>query len=166
VLEFWSYEGHYSNNLVVYAAVRHLRTISPLILTNSGVRKLLTDFSLIGRDLLARGASKATQCLCPDPEALARVDDSTQDKFITESGRTIGPNEAPVLDAKVPGTGYAVAQYPKEDLDAGAAVKMEHGEVKSGQQVYEEGQSHAQVNKERGMGAAQEQINGIHQCVF
>jgi hypothetical protein len=38
-------------------AVRHLRTILSLILTNSEVRELLSDFSLIGRDLLARGAS-------------------------------------------------------------------------------------------------------------
>lgn len=41
-------------------AIRHLlRTILSLILTNSEARKLLPDFSLIGRDLLARGASKA-----------------------------------------------------------------------------------------------------------
>jgi hypothetical protein len=42
----------------VCLAVRHLRTILSLVLTNSEVRKLLSDFSLIGRDLLTRGASK------------------------------------------------------------------------------------------------------------
>jgi hypothetical protein len=53
-----------------------------------------------------------------------------------------------------------VAQHPKDDLGAGAAVKMENGEVKSGQQVYK-GQGHAQGKKEQGMGAAQGQIKGL-----
>ena len=44
-------------------------------------------------------------------------------------------------EAKVPGMGHTVAQHPKEDLGAGATVKMTNGELKSGQQVYEEGRS-------------------------
>jgi len=123
--------------LVVYAAVRHLRTILSLILTNSEVRKLLFNFSLISRNHLACGASKAAERLCPDSETLARVDDSApQDPFVTEGGRTAGPSETPMFDAKVPGTGYPMAQRPKDDLGAGAAVKMENGEVKSGHPEY------------------------------
>jgi len=38
---------------------------------------------------------------------------------------------------------------------------MENGEVKSGQQVYEEGQGCTQGKKEQGMGAAQGQITGL-----
>ena len=44
-----------------------------LVLTNSGGRKLLSDFPLVGRDHLARGASNTADCLHPDQEALARV---------------------------------------------------------------------------------------------
>jgi len=64
-------------------AVHHLRTILSLVLTNSEVRKLLSDFALIGRDLLARGAAKAATKLRPDEERLARVDDTApQDEFV------------------------------------------------------------------------------------
>ena len=59
--------------LVGYVAVRQLCTIHSLILTNSEVRKPLSHFSLIGRDLLARGASKAAESLRRDLQALARM---------------------------------------------------------------------------------------------
>jgi hypothetical protein len=155
-----------AKKLTLPAAVQHLRTILSLILTNSEVRKLLSDFSLIGRDLLARGASKAAEGLRPDAEALAHVDDSApQDQFITEGGRTAGPNETPVLEAQVPGTGHTVTQHPKDDLGAGASVKAENGDVRSGQQVFEEGQSQAQRLKELGQGAAQEQVDEVQQYV-
>jgi hypothetical protein len=91
-------------------AVRQLRTILSLVLTNSEVRKFLSDFSLIGCDLLARGASKAADRLRPDSEALAHVNNSApQDQFLTEGGRKVGFNETPVPAAKVPGMGHAVA---------------------------------------------------------
>ena len=144
----------------VYPAVKHLRTILSLVLTNSEVRKLLSDFSLIGRDLLARGASKAAEGLRPDPERLAHVNDSgPQDQFVTEGGRTARPGETPVLEGKVPGTGLSVSQHPKDDLGTGATVKAENGEVKSGQEVYEEGQDRASKLKEQGQSAAEEQID-------
>jgi hypothetical protein len=60
-------------NLIEYVAVWHLWTIHSLILTNSEVWKLLSDFSLIGHDLLAHGVSKAAESLCPDLGALVRV---------------------------------------------------------------------------------------------
>jgi hypothetical protein len=100
----------------VCLAVRHLRTILSLVLTNSEVRKLLSDFSLIGRDLPTHGASKAADSLRPDKEALAHVDETTpQEQFVTEGGRKVGPTETPVPEAKVPDVGHAVAQHPKDD---------------------------------------------------
>ncbi|KAF8148712.1 hypothetical protein B0H34DRAFT_668275 [Crassisporium funariophilum] len=97
-------------------AVRHLRTLLSLIATNSEVRKLLSDFSLIGRDLLSKGASKAAETIAPDQERLQRVDHSApKDQFITEGGRVAGPNETPVLEAQVPFTDKTVKQHPKED---------------------------------------------------
>lgn len=138
-------------------AVQHLRTILSLVLTNSEVRKLLSDFSLIGRDLLARGAAKAADGLRPDQEALANVDQSApNDQFITEGGRVAGPNETPVLEARVPGTDHTVTQHPKDDLGTGATVKTADGQVMSGAQAYEKGQSAAQEAQARGQDLAQD----------
>lgn len=78
-------------------AVQHLRTLLTLIFTNAEVRKLLSDFSIIGRDLLARGAMKAAEMTRPDEERLRTVDDSApNDTFHTEGGRRAGPDETPV----------------------------------------------------------------------
>ncbi|KAI4525606.1 hypothetical protein K525DRAFT_290071 [Schizophyllum commune Loenen D] len=56
-------------------AAHHLRTLMSLILTNSEVRKLLSDFGTIGRDVLAKGASEAAGKLRPSEDELARVDE-------------------------------------------------------------------------------------------
>jgi hypothetical protein len=117
----------------------NLRTILPLILTNSEVRKLLSDFSLIEHDLITGDASKATETVRPDQDALAHVDETAPQDQITEDGRTVSPNETPVVEAKMPGTGAAVAQHPREELGKGAVVKGENGEVTSGEQVYRKG---------------------------
>jgi hypothetical protein len=144
--------------------VQHLRTILSLILTNSEVRKLLSDFSLIGRDLLALGASKVAEGLRPDPEALARVDDSSpQDKFVTEGGRTVGLNETPVLEAQIPGTSTTVSQHPKDDLGKDAKVKQENGEVKTGEQAYAEGSNEVQKLKSKGEEEVNRQIDEVQE---
>ncbi|TFK24361.1 hypothetical protein FA15DRAFT_680768 [Coprinopsis marcescibilis] len=97
-------------------AVRHLRTLLTLVLTNSEARKLLSDFSVIGRDLLAKGAVKAAQSISPDADRLAHVDESApNDQFITEGGRIAGPNETPVLEGTIPFTGKKIRHHPKED---------------------------------------------------
>ncbi|KAI0043796.1 hypothetical protein FA95DRAFT_1498062 [Auriscalpium vulgare] len=70
-------------------AVHHLRTLFTLIATNSEVRKLLSDFSVIGRDVLARGAAHAAENIRPDQDALAQVDrPAPSDQFHTAGGRT------------------------------------------------------------------------------
>ncbi|TRM64226.1 hypothetical protein BD626DRAFT_429803 [Schizophyllum amplum] len=56
-------------------AANHLRTLMSLILTNSEVRKLLSDFAVIGRDVLAKGASEAAGKLRPTEDQLAKVDE-------------------------------------------------------------------------------------------
>ncbi|KAG0701989.1 hypothetical protein DFH29DRAFT_924101 [Suillus ampliporus] len=118
-------------------AVRHLRTILSLILTNSEVRKLLSDFSVVGRDILAKGASKAAEMLRPGEEELARVDEAgPQDEFVSKDGRKVGPGETPVLQAKVPGTSAVVEQHPRAD---DAKVTTGEGEQKSGKQLVGEG---------------------------
>ena len=87
----------------VPTAVHHLRTLLNLVLTNSEARKLLSDFGVIGRDLLARGAAKVAENIRPDEEQLSKVNHSApQDQFITEGGRVAGPGDKPILDATLP----------------------------------------------------------------
>ncbi|KAH8827080.1 hypothetical protein DL96DRAFT_1605435 [Flagelloscypha sp. PMI_526] len=79
-------------------AIQHIRTLFQLILTNSEVRKLLSDSGIVGRDLLARGASKAARQLAPPQHKLAQVDDTApRDEFVQDekvdkllSGRAFG----------------------------------------------------------------------------
>jgi hypothetical protein len=93
-------------------AIRHLRTLLHLILTNSEIRKLLSDFSVIGRDLLAKGAHKVADVIAPHEEALRGVDKpAPQESFVSEGGRQVGPGEAPVMAT---GTAASVDQHPKE----------------------------------------------------
>ncbi|KAG2338803.1 hypothetical protein BDR05DRAFT_951623 [Suillus weaverae] len=122
-------------------AVRHLRTILSLILTNSEVRKLLSDFSVIGRDILAKGVSKVAESLRPGKEELAHVDEAApQDEFVTEGGRKVGPSETPVLQAKVPGTDTVVEHHPRVD---DVTVTTGDGSQKSGKQIVGEGRAAA-----------------------
>ena len=78
-------------------AVQHLRTLLSLVMTNAEVRKLLSDFSVIGRDMLARTASKVADKARPDEERLRQIDDAApRDQFVSEGGRLVGPDETPV----------------------------------------------------------------------
>jgi hypothetical protein len=89
-----------------------------LILTNSEIRKLFSDFSLIGRDLLAKGTHKIADVIAPTDDELAHVDEpAPHGKFVSEGGREVGQETAPVLDVNVPGTDANVKQRPgKEDV--------------------------------------------------
>ena len=78
-------------------AVQHLRTLLSLVFTNAEMRKLLSDFGVIGRDLLARGAEKVAEQARPSEDALRRIDETAPEHtFITEGGRKAGPDETPV----------------------------------------------------------------------
>ncbi|KAI0940432.1 hypothetical protein AcW1_003630 [Taiwanofungus camphoratus] len=120
-------------------ATQHLRTLASLVLTNAEVRKLIEDFSVIGRDLLARGAVKVAEKTRPDEERLRRVDEPGPDsRFITAGGRQMGPDETPVPEARIPGTGYRVAQNPNQEIGQGTALKQPNGGIKSGDQAVDE----------------------------
>jgi hypothetical protein len=94
------------------------------VFTNAKARKLLADFSIIGRDILARGALHAAEKIRPDQEQLQNVNQSAPaDTFITEGGRRAKPGETPVLQARIPGTDARVTQHPHDDLGYGMKVK-------------------------------------------
>ncbi|CAL1710558.1 unnamed protein product [Somion occarium] len=153
-------------------AAQHLRVLLSLILTNAEVRKLLSDFSVIGRDLLARGAGKVAEMARPDQEALRKVNESApDDQFVTEGGRIAGPNETPVLEAKLPGTNTTVRQNPRDEPGTGAKVVQEDGTVKSGAEAKDEvqhkgseladrAQSEVNRQKEDVNGTANGAVNG------
>lgn len=72
-----------------------------IILTNSEVRKLLSDFSVVGRDLLAKGAVKAAEALRPTEEELAKVDEpAPQNGFTTKEDHKDRTEEAPAGDVE------------------------------------------------------------------
>ncbi|KAG2357603.1 hypothetical protein BDR07DRAFT_1473435 [Suillus spraguei] len=106
-------------------AVCHLRTILSLILTKFEVRKLLSDFSIIGRDILAKEASKVAESLRPGEEELAHIDEAVPQD-----------DETPVLEAKIPGTDTVVERHPRAD---NATVTTGGGSQKSGKQIVGEG---------------------------
>lgn len=118
-------------------AVQHLRTLLTLVLTNSEARKLLSDFSLIGRDLLAKTAVKAAEMVGPDEERLRQVDRTGPDsQFVTAGGRQVGMDETPVPEINVPGTDYRVQQHPREPLGHGADIVNDNtGDVTKGREA-------------------------------
>ncbi|KAG6885293.1 hypothetical protein C0993_003577 [Termitomyces sp. T159_Od127] len=108
----------------IYQAVRHLRTLLSLVLTNSEVRKLFSDFSLIGRDLLSTTLQKASSHIGPSREELAHVNEpAPEGQFITEGGRPVGTDETPVMEARVPGTDTRI-----KEGGGGARVRRDDGE--------------------------------------
>ncbi|KAG9310445.1 hypothetical protein JVU11DRAFT_9586 [Chiua virens] len=112
-------------------AVRHLRTLLSLILTNSEVRKLLSDFSVIGRDLLAKGAAKVAEVIRPDEGAITQVDRAAPEgEFVTKGGRKAGPEETP---------------HPKADEPV---VGTSQGEEATGSQALGEGKKTVQSAQE------------------
>ncbi|KZV69328.1 hypothetical protein PENSPDRAFT_676112 [Peniophora sp. CONT] len=96
-------------------ATKHFRTLLNLIVTNSEALKLLSDFSVVGRDVLARGATHDAGMIRPDQDRLQNVDQSApSDQSITTGGRPAGPNETPVAEASIPGVNGAVMHIEKD----------------------------------------------------
>ena len=92
-----------------FPALKRLRTLLSLLLTNVEARKLLTDFSLLGRDLLARGAVHAADMIRPDDERLADVDQSAPADAFIDPNEVSGPT-SDALPESVNATSDNVAQ--------------------------------------------------------
>ncbi|KAF8749124.1 hypothetical protein RHS01_10322 [Rhizoctonia solani] len=130
-------------------AVKHLRTLLTLFATNSEARKLLSDFGIIGRDLFARGASKALDATRPTEEQLAHVDDAApSDQWKSTEGRVVGPNETPTLQVKNPAGNGDIQHHPHE----GTTALKEQGLQKK-EQFKAEGDAHAREVQARVEGA-------------
>jgi hypothetical protein len=129
-------------------AVRHLRTLLHIVLTNSEARKLLSDFSVIGRDLLSKTAAKLAETIAPDQETLQRVDESApSDQFITQGGQRTGPGATPVLEARLPGTDKTLKSHPHDDQ---VHLRDEQGNERPYSDIRSEGQAKFDQFKEQG----------------
>jgi hypothetical protein len=121
-------------------AARHLRTLANLIATNREVRKILSDFSVIGRDILAGAASQVVHTVRPAQEAISDVDrPAPSDRFETVGGKQVGLDETPVAEIQVPSTSGAVRHHPH------TGVEIERGgQVLDASQAADEAQGRAQ----------------------
>lgn len=121
-------------------AARHLRTLANLIATNREVRKILSDFSVIGRDILAGAASQVVHTVRPAQEAISDVDrPAPSDQFETVGGKQVGLDETPVAEIQVPSTSGAVRHHPQ------TGVEIERGgQVLDASQAADEAQGRAQ----------------------
>jgi gas vesicle protein len=140
-------------------AVENLRTLLTMVLTNSEARKLLSDASIIGRDLFARGAMKAAEKARPTDEQLRLVDDAAPpDQFETSpSQNTYGTDNAGV--SKDPNTGVqqaglAGATVTHDPNTSSVGVERSDGRTQSGAQVVDEAQDAARAH-------AQETANAV-----
>ncbi|KAH8992986.1 hypothetical protein EDB92DRAFT_520703 [Lactarius akahatsu] len=127
-----------------HQAALHLRTLGNLVVTNREVRKILADFSVIGREILARTASQVADHVRPTHEALADVDRpvdraSPDDQFESAGGKKVGPDETPVAELNVPATDGAARLHPhggvevvheEQVLDASQAVDKTQGRAR------------------------------------
>jgi len=140
--------------LTFVVAVRHLRTLLHVVLTNSEARKLLSDFSVIGRDLLSKTAGKAAEMLAPDEERLRRADETApNDQFITEGGRPAGPGETPVLEARIPGTDKTIKRHPDDEH---AQIRNEDGTHRPLPDLRDEGKQRIRELQEQGRSTGEE----------
>lgn len=129
----------------ILTALSHIRTLVKLLTTNSEARKLVSDFSLVGRDLLSRSAAKAAEGIAPAPEDLARVDESTRrDEFVDPSSAP-NPTSNPVVDAVngTPATTSSIQKKPAPAVgvaDASQSVSspVSAGAVTSDDEIVEE----------------------------
>ena len=144
----------------IIIAVQHLRTLITLVFTNAEARKLLSDFGLIGRDLLARGASKAAENIAPPEHRLATVDESApKDQFVSKDGRHVGPDETPVLETRIPGTDHKIERHPRDEQ---TVVRDEFGQpVGTAGEIYEQRKTEASRVAEEGKQRLQQEKEDV-----
>jgi len=103
------------------------------------VRKLLSDVSLIGRDLFARGAIQVADAARPDPDALARVDEAAPSSdwkapngqvHRMDRSRTLSSSEQRESASETPGhAGQTGEQLKDGKRDAVAEIRQPQSDV-------------------------------------
>ncbi|KAJ7041872.1 hypothetical protein C8F04DRAFT_1252363 [Mycena alexandri] len=113
-------------------AAHHLRTLLSLVLTNAEMRKLLADAGTIGRDLLAKGASKAAESIAPPREQLERADDhAPHDKFHDDDplarGKAKAQTTTSTLEASASTSSDSASSSSDSDEPSPATEKAKSG---------------------------------------
>ncbi|KAJ3923539.1 hypothetical protein F5877DRAFT_31198 [Lentinula edodes] len=109
-------------------AAHSIRTLLHLLLTNSEARKLVSDFSVVGRDLLARGLGKASEGLRPDEDQLKLVDESHRGEGGAFS--VASPEQRAREQEEIGVDGMAKARVPSDIKDSANAVAEEASRTK------------------------------------
>ncbi|KAJ4479342.1 hypothetical protein J3R30DRAFT_3289645 [Lentinula aciculospora] len=96
-------------------AAHSVRTLIHLLLTNSEARKLVSDFSVVGRDLLARGLGKASEGLRPDEEQLRLVDEAHRgEAYLGGAFSVTSPEQRAREQEEIGVDGMAKARIPSD----------------------------------------------------
>jgi hypothetical protein len=112
-----------------------LRSLGRLLITNGQFRKLLEDATLLVRDMVADGASKATQKIRPDEERLKKIDEPAEDNTWYEAPASIGQMKTSLKENyyNLRGTAQNVAQEKgqgiAEDASRGATGQSDPREL-------------------------------------
>ncbi|KAJ3907523.1 hypothetical protein F5879DRAFT_941470 [Lentinula edodes] len=109
-------------------AAHSIRTLLHLLLTNSEARKLVSDFSVVGRDLLARGLGKASEGLRPDEDQLKLVDESHRGEGGAFS--VASPEQRAREQEEIGVDGMAKARVPSDIKNSANAVAEEASRTK------------------------------------
>ncbi|KAJ3864235.1 hypothetical protein EV359DRAFT_41469 [Lentinula novae-zelandiae] len=109
-------------------AAHSVRTLLHLLLTNSEARKLVSDFSVVGRDLLARGLGKASEGLRPDEDQLKLVDEAHRGEGGAFS--VASPEQRAREHEEIGVDGMVKARVPSDIQDSANAVAEEASRTK------------------------------------
>ncbi|CED82968.1 Protein of unknown function DUF4449 [Phaffia rhodozyma] len=147
-------KGEVKNEAV--EAASHLRTLLTLVLTNSEMRKVISDLGLVGRDLFASAAVRTAEKVRPDEEELNQVDkEAPSGQWEGPGGKKYGTNETPVLEANI--AGHKVTHDPKAPVAEGTVHTDPNGnKTNAGEAVQQakQAKNEAQAQKEDAKGQA------------
>jgi len=137
-------------------AVQNLRVIAKLLFTNSEVRKLLSDVTVLGRDVAADAAQNAANKARPHEDSLRNADEPGPDsQWIGPDGEKRGPHD------RVPDTGIGAkvdqAKQKKEEVKQDARQQAEEQRQRSEQRANNEVDPN---NREQQQQVAREEAGG------
>lgn len=140
-------------------AGKHLRVLATLFITNGEVRKLVSDFGIVARDMFATGAIKAADAARPDQEQLGQVDAPAADRtWVGPDGQTLGPNDSPQLAFKA--ADGSQVRYDPKDNPRQAQIIGQDGQTRTAGEAYDQYQDTKQSARDRAGEAGQAALHG------
>lgn len=144
-------------------ALKNLRVLATLFITNGEVRKLVSDFGVIGRDMFATAAEKAANAARPDQEKLSQVDrPAEKNTWIGPDGQRMGTDQTPELGMTA-ADGSKIRYNPKDAPNQAQYIGQDGQTTTAGEarQQYQDTKQQASQNLhqagQQGAQAAQQQ---------